>query len=228
MTWKLLSLSWGPGMYPLCLPLSLSLSLSQYPHSKWQFSLRSQDKQERTLYLSLPRFCWPWLFTLRLHRCTYTTLLQRLFMKQVRPTFLFLPISPQHRASGLALGLCTRNLLFLMTLRIEHSTVLSFWNLAGPEDLQKAGLFSLPVGWVPATVLLCTVGGGIRVGRRGLQGYCSSSSWRPSQEKEGGLVNLKYDRNLKNRIYSKGKGNGCQELRSSKLCRSWEGGEREA
>ena len=34
-----------------------------------------------------------------------------------------------------------------------------------------------------------------------------------------------YNGSLKHCIFPKGKGNGCQELRSSKLLRSWEGEE---
>lgn len=52
---------------------------------------------------------------------------------------------------------------------------------------------ALPVGWVPAAALLGRVGGGVRTERRGLPKYCSCSSGRPSQDKEGGLMNLKYD-----------------------------------
>ena len=81
------------------------------------------------------------------HKCTNATRPPGLFLKQLRSHFLPYHFHAQHSSSGPTSGVCTRNPLPLLTLRIECSASLSSWNLAEPKASQKAVLF-LPVGSV--------------------------------------------------------------------------------
>ena len=127
------------------------------------------------------------------HKYTNATRPPGLFLKQLRSHIPPYRSHAQYRSSGPNSGFCTRNLLPLLTPRIEHSPSLSSWNLAEPEAPQKAVLFALPAGWVSPAAAWLRLLRGIRVGAGGLLGFCSSTSGRPSQDKVGGLVNLRRD-----------------------------------
>lgn len=127
---------------------------SQLSISSLSVTVEAPQEEEPSLCVILPEFFWPPGYspeTTQVYKCLAPS---RTLCEAVRPTFLPLPPHPQDRASGLASGLCTRNLLLLIPLRVEHSAALSSWNLAEPEALWKAGLWALLVGWIPAAALL--------------------------------------------------------------------------